>query len=195
MIIVGKNSEGHAVVGEGAVTPKADDSSSTTARARKIFTSALIGAALSLELPLPSNANPLFAEINNPSTSLAGSFGTPNGSSSTPYFNSASAARLLVDPTPSSRGSPEARRQLAKQRALQDSRLEQCRESGIDWEQCFYYGTGGPGDPAAPLTLPSIYDVPSSADRKNAKSNSNFNVGGSAMAKGVPRTKLKIPTW
>jgi hypothetical protein len=193
MIIGSKKSDRRALLGERAeeLRRKAEESSTTTNRARKIFASVLLGAALSLESPLASNANPLLAEINNPPASFAGAFGTPYGS--TPYFNSASAARLLIDPIPSSRGSPEARRQIAKQRALQDSRLEQCRESGIDWEQCFYYGTGVTGDPAAPLTLPSMYDLPS--DRNTPKSNNNFNIGGSAMIKGIPTMKSKIPTW
>jgi hypothetical protein len=42
--------------------------------------------------------------------------------------------------------------QLAKQKAFQDRRLEQCQESGKDWEQCFFYGTAlNPQEARLPL--------------------------------------------
>jgi hypothetical protein len=36
-----------------------------------------------------------------------------------------------------------ALQQLLQQRALQDARLEQCQEKQEEFEQCFFYGTGG----------------------------------------------------
>lgn len=113
----------------------------------------------------------------------AGSYGSSVGSN--PYFSSASAARLLVEPPPSTsirRGSSDAtRRQLIQQGILQDVRLEQCFDRGIDWEQCFWYGKGvdGSGTSAAPMTLP------------------NFNTDTSLAVKKsrIPTTKSNIPTW
>ena len=110
-------------------------------------------------------------------------YGTPSGSS--PYFDSASAARLLVNP-PSSvkRGSSEARRQLARQQALQDARLQQCYAAVADWEQCFYYGTNDQSGSAAPTTLPNLGSFASSSSSPQ----------GSITTKR-PAGKANVPTW
>ena len=110
-------------------------------------------------------------------------YGTPSGSS--PYFDSASAARLLVNPPTSvKRGSSEARRQLARQQALQDARLQQCYAAVVDWEQCFYYGTNDQSGSAAPTTLPNLGSFASSSSSPQ----------GSITTKR-PAGKVNVPTW
>jgi hypothetical protein len=149
----------------------------------------LVGAVSSTS-PSNSGAFPLLVaqtEMTPSATSIrknpdASSYGTPPGSS--PYFNSASAARLLVNPsTSTNRGSPEARRQLARQQALQDARLVQCYEAVVDWEQCFYYGTNGQPGSAAPMTLPDFGGSASSLSPK-----------GSITTKRLA-SKANVPTW
>jgi hypothetical protein len=153
---------------------------------RRLMTSFLVGVAISTS-PCHGGAFPLFVAQMDESTSPpsviggggADSYGTPLGSS--PYFNSASAARLLVNPTPTNRGSPEARRQLARQQRLQDARLEQCFEAGIDWEQCFYYGPNrDPKGLDAPMTFPDFGTYASSQR---------------SMATMRSASKARVPTW
>jgi hypothetical protein len=154
---------------------------------RRLMASFLVGVAMSTS-PCHGGAFPLLVAQMDESTSpppfsggaaVADSYGTPLGSS--PYFNSASAARLLVNPTPTNRGSPEARKQLARQERLQDARLEQCFEAGIDWEQCFYYGTNrDPKGLDAPMTFPDFDTYASSQ---------------SSMATMRSASKARVPTW
>lgn len=149
---------------------------------RQLLSSLLIGLTLTVS-PFHSDAFSLLAQADSVTpprpVSTGGGYGTPVGSA--PYFNSASAARLFVNPTSTNRGSPEARRQLARQRELQDSRLEQCFEAGIDWEQCFYYGTGSTEGSVAPMTLPDFGQFSSPLQKTEMQQQSN--------------SKTKVPTW
>jgi len=177
----------------------------------------LLGAAILLVSPpesralptlLASSQNDIHTIVSVPTTTavttttttisvvenmgIAGSYGTPIGSS--PYFSSASAARLLVTPpTPiiNSRENREAMKQIAKQQALQDSRLVQCYEAQLDWEQCFYYGTitskDGTTTSVAPLTLPDFGSYPSSS---SSSMETNRNQGFVPFG-----TKANVPTW
>jgi hypothetical protein len=158
-------------------------------RRRLILKCFLVGVVSSTS-PSNSGAFPLLVaqmgmtpSVTTATNSLdSASYGTPPGSS--PYFNSASAARLLVNPsTPTIRGSPEARRQLARQQALQDARLEQCYEAVVDWEQCFYYGTNGQPGSAAPMALPDF-----------GESTSSLSPRGSITTKRLAN-KANVPTW
>jgi len=88
---------------------------------------------------------------------------------SIPPNPSTNAARFLIDP-PSKKlkEQREASLQIVrKQMEMQDDRLEQCQESGSEWEQCFFFGTTSLQD-----SLPTqIYSEPSTV------------------------SKSKIPTW
>jgi hypothetical protein len=73
---------------------------------------------------------------------------SPSGGTMAPSImqssDSANAARLLLNPSPLKKDSPNflAMQQLSKQRELQDSRLGQCQDTKIGgWDQCFFYGT------------------------------------------------------
>jgi hypothetical protein len=94
--------------------------------------------------------------------------------------SSSNAARLLLDYDPSSVSTPSvaATQQLVKQMGMQDRRLEQCHEmTKDDWEQCFFYGTGGG---TAPTT-------------KNQPTQTTLSTSSTTL---VPfHTRSKIPTW
>jgi hypothetical protein len=151
---------------------------------RRAISGFLVGAAVSLS---PSQGGAFsqlllaLTEESIPSTSITGVYGTPVGSG--PYFSSASAARLFVNPSSTSRGSPDARRQLSRQMKLQDSRVEQCFEAGIDWEQCFFYGTdsGVTSESVAPMRLPDVGAYATTSQ------------GYTALKR--PTSKTSIPTW
>lgn len=98
---------------------------------------------------------------------------------------SANAARLLLNPSPpaSSMPSSMALQQLAKQRALQDDRLKQCQEIQKDWEQCFFYGTGGDKEEGETVRTYSMSPSPMRFELSTTKPNNN------------PNSKTKIPTW
>ena len=111
---------------------------SSTSSMRTMLASGFCAVALCIGDPMTAYATTspmLLAENNNIPPIIA-------LSSESSSSNSANAARLLLDgPTTASRPNPIALQQLAKQKALQDRRLEQCQEGGKDWEQCFFYGT------------------------------------------------------
>ena len=192
MIIGGNSSDGRWVkkARSGDLRKVDDNSTIQRRRTRKILTSVLLGAVLSSARPLVSYANTLLlTETNN---AYISSYSLVQLE---PLFgNSASATRLLVDPFPSSseRISAGTKRQLAKERALQDSRLEQCRESPMDWEQCFFFGSVAGGHAW------DNYRGPSSPNSEAIGRSNRFGAGGSAMIKtGIDTTTgpSKIPTW
>lgn len=106
-----------------------------------------------------------------------------------------------------------ALQQLYQQRALQDARLEQCQEKQEEFEQCFFYGTGGidrmggmglVGGGGGGGLVGARY--PSSAGL--ASTSSTTVVGGgddggrdsgsgssSTMTVSPKKTKTVIPTW
>ncbi len=151
----------------------------TTTRAKKFVLGFFVSITLSSGIWIPCQAFPLLATLHDKDNpSITGSYGSPVGSN--PYFNSASAARLFVDPissTSTSSSSPQVRRQMVQQGIRQDERLEQCFDKGTEWESCFWYGAGTAGNAAAPMTLP------------------NFNTEASMAIKRLPTTKSNIPTW
>ena len=172
----------------------------TTTSAGQIWTSLLCAAFVSMQLPLSTPAMSLHAEGHDASVvrstsggaASAGMSSTGSSASTLYSFSSASAARLLVDPAPSStRSSPGALRQLSKQRSMQDARLEQCHESGgtngvFDWDQCFFYGTGGSpgGGSTNSWTVPNLM--------MNAPP---LSEASSMMQQTMKPSKANVPTW
>mmetsp|Transcript_21012 Transcript_21012/g.51644 ORF Transcript_21012/g.51644 Transcript_21012/m.51644 type:complete len:179 (+) Transcript_21012:1290-1826(+) len=131
---------------------------------------------------------------------------------------SSNAARLLVEPkggsfsrmvNPESFRNNLALQQLFQQRALQDSRLEQCEEEQQeDFEQCFFYGTGGidrmdgmglvagGGGGLVGARYPSNAGlVGASTTTTTTSSSSTNNDGRDSSAVSRKTTKTAVPTW
>lgn len=90
--------------------------------------SALLGAALWLAATVPASAAPIqFAPMNK-----MGDFS-------------------LLSPRSAAR-TPIGREQSVQE--LEDSRLRTCEDKGVDWEQCFWFGTGN----ARPLSYKPVMD-------------------------------------
>lgn len=113
---------------------------------------------------------------------------------------STSAARLLLDENNNKRISSTstsqldrlARQKVSEQMKLQDQRLDQCIESGKDWEQCFFYGTAtaiAPTGGSRSIDI-STFDSTSTSSVTVPKQDPSFKSGGS-----ITTTKSKIPTW
>jgi hypothetical protein len=145
----------------------------TTLSIRTIIMSLLCGTSLLISSPWICQASP-------PPTLVESTRRRSDFPQQIVVSSSSNAARLLLDYDPSSVSTPSlaATQQLVKQMGMQDRRLEQCHEmTKDDWEQCFFYGTGG-GTP------PTTKDQPA----QTTLSTSTTTL--------VPfQTRSKIPTW
>jgi len=69
---------------------------------------------------------------------------------------------------------------------LQDDRLDLCVERGVDWEQCFMFGTGGTSD---------TMTEDSSGKVNNSQDYQLISPTGALEPSGGESRRNKIPTW
>jgi hypothetical protein len=125
--------------------------------------------------------------------SLLASSSSPSSTDNHPAHNQNDVGRLLLDgrPKKGSTSSSSSRRVL-RQFRMQDRRLEQCEESGKNWEQCFYYGA----------TTTGIEDRSSSSGNAFRQQHGSTAVVVDDPAKmrtgtniNIMQSSKKVPTW